>query len=123
MTTGFTTAVLFKGTGHLGVGDNRPYWTLGCTLDVRVPDSTAEDSTAELYLLTTLRWIFSQNTDSTAELEGEGQDTSRLLGPCAQFNPCEALKQKHQNLFDLGLQKILNPFRPNFCQIFVKNRA
>ena len=32
-------------------------------------DSTAEDSTAELYLPTTLRRSFSQNAESTAELE------------------------------------------------------
>ena len=34
-----------------------------------VPDSTAEDSTVEPYLNTTLRRSFSQNLDSTAKLE------------------------------------------------------
>ena len=33
------------------------------------PDYMAEDSTAELYLPTTLRRSFSQNADSTVELE------------------------------------------------------
>ena len=37
--------------------------------ECRGPDITAEDSTAELYLPTTLRRSFSQNADSTAELE------------------------------------------------------
>ena len=36
---------------------------------IRGPDSTAEDSTAEHSLPTTLRWIFFQNADSTADVQ------------------------------------------------------
>ena len=38
----------------------------------RFPDSTAEDSTAELNLTTTVLRSFSQNADSTAEPEKYG---------------------------------------------------
>ena len=38
------------------------------------------------------------NFEFEIRVEGEGQDTSRLfrvvLGPCAQFYPCEASEQK-----------------------------
>ena len=46
--------------------------------DSTAEDSTAEDPTTELCLCTALRRSFSQNTDSTAELEKNADSTAEF---------------------------------------------